>query len=184
VTAIPAFLLAGSLEAFAATLVFWVPSFTLGSSMVVMVGHFTSASPVEMRALPLQSRIKAGVFYAGKIALLLPLTFFLSADLSAPLHPTTSFPAFLLQSLLFAVLALIGLQWAIQDGNVRCKYCLRPLAEPVRVGRPSHNFLEWSGTELLCIEGHGLLSIPEIESSFCRSSRWFPGNLAQPGPHP
>ena len=57
------------------------------------------------------------------------------------------------------------LHLAILNDN---KHCLRPLAEPVRVGRPSLNFLEWNGTELLCTEGHGLLSIPEIESSSWR----------------
>jgi hypothetical protein len=40
------------------------------------------------------------------------------------------------------------------------------------VGRPSHNLLEWNGTELLCPDGHGHLSVPEMETSWCQSSRW------------
>ena len=171
--AIPAVIIAGSLEAFIHSLAFWLPSFIFGSLLVVVASHLTSAIPVQTPALPLTLRIKSCVFYAGKIALLLPITFLLSADLAAPLHPTTSFFAFMVQSLLFALLALVALQWAILDGILRCKHCLRPLAEPIRVGRPSHNFLEWNGTELLCAEGHGLLSLPEIETSSSQPSRWL-----------
>jgi hypothetical protein len=43
---------------------------------------------------------------------------------------------------------------------------------PARVGRPSRNLLEWNGTELNCKQGHGLLSVPEMETSWCQSSRW------------
>jgi hypothetical protein len=74
--------------------------------------------------------------------------------------------------LLFVPLALIGLRWAFADQEQRCKQCLRMLAGPARVGRPSHNLLEWNGTELACKQGHGLLSVPEMETSWCDSSRW------------
>jgi hypothetical protein len=46
------------------------------------------------------------------------------------------------------------------------------MATPAGVGRPSHNLLEWNGTELTCRHGHGLLSVPEMETSWCRSSHW------------
>ena len=174
--ALPVFMLAGNLKAFAAFIESSAPSFVCGSLPIVIASLFTSQISVERRGLPLRSRIKACIFHVCKIALLVPLTFLLSFDLLAPLHPFTSFPAFLLQSSLFAVLALIALRWAILDCSLRCKHCLRSLAEPVRVGRPSRNFLEWNGFELLCTEGHGMLSIPEIESSSCSASRWFPGN--------
>jgi hypothetical protein len=39
--------------------------------------------------------------------------------------------------------------------------CLRLLANPVRVGEPSRMFLEWHGTELMCLRGHGMLYVPE-----------------------
>jgi hypothetical protein len=176
VAALPVFILAGNLKAFATTIESSVPSFTCGSLPILIVGLFTSRISVEVRALPLSSRIKGYIFHACKIAFLLPLTFLLSVDLFTPLHPFTSFPAFLLQSFLFAALALIAFHWATLDCNLRCKQCLRSLAEPVRVGRPSHNFLEWNGSELLCVDGHGVLSIPEVESSSFQSIRWFPQN--------
>jgi hypothetical protein len=70
------------------------------------------------------------------------------------------------------LLALVGLRWAFRDQEQRCKQCLHALATPARVGRPSHNLLEWNGTELSCRHGHGLLSVPEMETSWCESSRW------------
>ena len=41
------------------------------------------------------------------------------------------------------------------------------------MGRPSHNLLEWTGTEQTCKQGHGRLSIPEIETSWHQYSRWI-----------
>jgi hypothetical protein len=180
--ALPVLILAGNLKAFATTIESSLPSFAFGSLPIVIVGLLTSRIRVEVRTLPVLGRIKACIFHACKIALLVPLTFLLSVDLFAPLHPFSSFPAFLLQSFAFALLALIAFHWAALDCNLRCKHCLRSLAEPVRVGRPSHNFLEWNGFELLCMEGHGLLSIPEIETSSCSSNRWFPAMLAPSSP--
>jgi len=113
------------------------------------------------------------VFFVAQTSLLLLLTVLLSADLCQPLHAHTPTTSDLLQSFLFVFSTLIGLRWAFADQEQRCKHCLRSLANPARVGRPSHNFLEWSGTELVCKHGHGLLSVPEMESSWCESSRWL-----------
>lgn len=176
VAALPLLILAGNLKALATMIESSLPSFIFGSLPIMIVGLFTSRIPVEVRALTLRGRIKTSIFYTCKIALLVPLTFLLSADLFAPLHPSSSFPASLLQSFVFALLALIAFHWAAHDCNLRCKHCLCSLAKPVRVGRPSHNFLEWNGFELLCMKGHGLLSIPEVETSSCSSRRWFPRN--------
>jgi hypothetical protein len=116
--------------------------------------------------------LKRQMFFAAKAALVLLLAFMLSADICRPIH--TVFPnwADALQLLMFVPFALIGLRWAFGDQERRCKQCLRSLAGPARVGRPSHNLLEWNGTELACKQGHGLLSVPEMETSWCDSSRW------------
>jgi hypothetical protein len=47
------------------------------------------------------------------------------------------------------------------------------LTEPARVGRPSRNLLEWNGSEMNCRQGHGLLSVAEMETSWCEASRWI-----------
>jgi hypothetical protein len=116
--------------------------------------------------------LKRQVFFAAKSALVLMLAFLLSADLCWPLHSRFPNTADALQLLMFVPFALIGLRWAFADQERRCKQCLHSLAGPARVGRPSHNLLEWNGTELACKHGHGLLSVPEMETSWCDSSRW------------
>ncbi|HEX9199368.1 MAG TPA: hypothetical protein VF865_07405 [Acidobacteriaceae bacterium] len=116
--------------------------------------------------------IRRQLFFVAEMALVLLLTFLLSADICHPIHAAWPATADLLQILFFVILTLIGLRWAFRDQEERCKQCLHSLAMPARVGRPSHNLLEWNGTELACKHGHGLLSVPEMESSWCRSSQW------------
>jgi hypothetical protein len=117
--------------------------------------------------------IKRQFFLSVKTSLILLVTFLLSADICRPIHPSLPNTADLFQILFFVLFALVGLRWAFRDQEQRCKQCLHLLSTPARVGRPSHNLLEWNGTELLCKRGHGLLSIPEMESSWCQSSQWI-----------
>jgi hypothetical protein len=117
--------------------------------------------------------IKRYFFFGLKTLEILLLAFLLSVDLCLPLHAAIPLTADLLQLFAFVFFALIGLRWAIGDQEQRCKQCLRSLSTPARVGRPSHNLLEWNGTEQSCKHGHGRLSIPEIETSWCQSGRWI-----------
>jgi hypothetical protein len=116
--------------------------------------------------------IKRHFFFVLKTFEILLLAFLLSVDLCIPLHTLVPLTSDLLQLFAFVFFALLGLRWGIDDQEQRCKHCLRSLSTPARVGRPSHNLLEWNGTEQSCKHGHGLLSIPEMETSWCRSSRW------------
>jgi hypothetical protein len=118
------------------------------------------------------SLIRRQFFFAAKTLLLLLLMFLLSGDLCQPMHALWPNTAALVQIFLFVVFALVGQRWNFRDQEQRCKQCLRALATPARVGRPSRNLLEWNGTELVCKQGHGLLSVPEIETSWCQSSMW------------
>ena len=117
--------------------------------------------------------IRRQLFFAVKIGQVLLLAFVLSVDLCVPFHASFSLTADLLQLFTFVFFALIGLRWAIHDQEQRCKHCLRSLNTPARVGRPSRNLLEWNGSELNCKQGHGLLSVPEMETSWCRTSHWI-----------
>ncbi|HWZ52170.1 MAG TPA: hypothetical protein VNW54_11975 [Granulicella sp.] len=116
--------------------------------------------------------LKRQLFLGAKTSLTLLLMFLLSADLCQPMHAATPNVADFLQIFSFTILALVGLRWALHDHGQRCKQCLRSLASPTPIGRPSHNLLEWSGSELICKQGHGALSIPEMETSWCESSEW------------
>jgi hypothetical protein len=116
--------------------------------------------------------LKRQMFFATKAELVLLLAFLLSASICQPLHGAFPTWAAAVQVLMFVPFALVGLRWAFADQEQRCKQCLRMLATPARVGRPSHNLLEWNGTELACKQGHGRLNVPEMETSWCDRSRW------------
>jgi len=60
----------------------------------------------------------------------------------------------------------------IADQQARCRVCLQCLAFPVRVGCPGCLFLDWSGTELLCPDGHGVLYVPHHVSCWDEAERW------------
>jgi hypothetical protein len=148
---------------------------SVGAAVLVIFVSFATSSRgyIEQSSTSRGMRgLKRQMFFAAKAALLLLLAFLLSADFFRPVHAIFPNTADALQLLLFVPLALIGLRWAFADQEQRCKQCLRLLAGPARVGRPSHNLLEWNGTELACKQGHGLLSVPEMETSWCDSSRW------------
>jgi hypothetical protein len=69
------------------------------------------------------------------------------------------------------ILGTMGvLFWAVADQRARCRVCLRLLCFPVRVGCPGCLLLNWSGTELLCSEGHGVLHVPHLAPSWDEES--------------
>lgn len=73
------------------------------------------------------------------------------------------------------ILGAMGvLFWAVADQRARCRVCLRLLAFPVRIGCPGCLLLDWSGTELFCSEGHGVLHVPHLSPSWDEASeRWI-----------
>jgi hypothetical protein len=149
-------------------------SFFCEAALVTLVGLATSARTIEYRSsVAYLSQLRAQLFQAVKLTLLLLIAFFISSDLTQPFHAAHPFSAEIMQPQFFVVIALLGLRWTFRDQDNRCKQCLRELATPARVGKPSWNFIESNGTELLCRGGHGLLSVPEIETSWRRSSRWI-----------
>jgi hypothetical protein len=117
-------------------------------------------------------RVKRQFFLSIKIVQVLLLAFLLSADIALPLHAAAPNSSEFLQIMSFVICSLVGMRWSITDQEGRCKQCLHALDTPARVGRPSSNLLEWNGTELTCKHGHGLLRVPEMETSWCQSSRW------------
>lgn len=180
ISALPILVTAGNWKAFALFITHNEQRFALESILIVFVSLAASAGYMETTTLLHRgasnvSLVRRPLFFAAKTMLLLLFTFLLSTDLLQPLHAYSPITAELLQNLAFLLMALIGLRWSSQDSDGRCKQCLRSLAAPSRVGRPSHNFLEWSGTELVCRHGHGMLTIPELETSWCRSSAWIAG---------
>jgi MacB-like periplasmic core domain len=73
---------------------------------------------------------------------------------------------------LFLVLAVAPLSWSIRDQQKRCRACLRRLGSPIRIGAPGHVLLNWSGTEMVCSEGHGVLYLPDSQANWLERDRW------------
>ncbi len=64
--------------------------------------------------------------------------------------------------------------WSLADQRARCRVCLRLLCFPVRIGCPGCLLLDWSGTELACAEGHGILHVPHLAPSWeDESQHWI-----------
>jgi len=59
------------------------------------------------------------------------------------------------------ILGTMGVLFAaVVDQKARCRECLQLLAFPVRMGSPGTMLLDWSGTEICCTQGHGVLHVP------------------------
>lgn len=129
--------------------------------------------PRNASEMPLATRLRRWSFLAGKFALLLPMVYFISLDLA---HLRASFDPDLSVYIQLASsfsLCLVGLRWTLRDQRKRCPLCLGKLTHEARVGEPSRNFLGWNGVELICVEGHGLLHVPEIQTSWFSTQRWL-----------
>ncbi|MBV8551381.1 MAG: ABC transporter permease [Acidobacteriaceae bacterium] len=75
---------------------------------------------------------------------------------------------------LYVLGSMAVLFWSVADQRARCRICLRLLCFPVRIGCPGCLLLDWSGTELLCTEGHGVLHVPHLAASWDEESdRWI-----------
>ncbi len=112
------------------------------------------------------------VFLGAKVSLTLLLGFLSSVVTILPLRYSAGRSADWAEVLMATVLVSIGLRWAFVDQDQRCPTCLRLLSEPARVGAPTHNLLDWNGTELACANGHGLLHVPEMRGSWCWFDLW------------
>jgi len=68
---------------------------------------------------------------------------------------------------------ILALRWALADQRQRCPVCLRLLGNPARIGCLAQTFLEWHGTEFVCVKGHGLLHVLEMPTSSYNTQRWI-----------
>ncbi len=121
-------------------------------------------------------RIRWWAFFAAKSALLLALMFVAASAIAR------SFSLYLTGSMypladdvavwLFLILAIIALSWSVHDQRNRCRICLRRLGMAVEIGRRGCVLLNWSGTEMVCPDGHGVLYLPESQANWLERDRW------------
>ena len=163
----------------------WVPVRLFALALLCSALLVFLASRVSLRRLRefLRSSGKApslrrSAFFAGKAVLALLLVFVCglewSRSPSAVLYGSRDPAAGPLLLWLYILGSMGVLFWAVADQRARCRVCLRLLCLPVRVGCPGCLLLNWSGTELLCPEGHGMMHVPDLTPSWEEmSDRWI-----------
>jgi hypothetical protein len=77
-----------------------------------------------------------------------------------------------LSTWLFMLGSMGALVWSIADQRRRCRVCMRRLGMAAHVGCPGCLLLDWAGTELVCMEGHGMLHVPEMAACWQEPDRW------------
>jgi hypothetical protein len=77
-----------------------------------------------------------------------------------------------LSTWLFLLGCMGALLWSVYDQRRRCPVCLRRFGLAAHIGCPGCVLLNWSGTELVCLEGHGTLHVPEMTSCWQEQDKW------------
>ncbi len=112
-------------------------------------------------------RARQRLFFWTKIGLILVIVFCVSRFVSNYRWSGGGAVQLLIAS------CVLAFRWALIDQRRRCPVCLRLVCNPVRVGQVSMRFLGWSGTEFMCVRGHGLLHVPEFPTSWFSTQRWL-----------
>jgi hypothetical protein len=121
----------------------------------------------------LSARARWSLFLAAKVTLTLGLGFLVSLVAAGPVHALVGRCSDWFELAFYALTVTAGMRWALLNQEQRCQRCLRMLNQPIRVGPASRNFLDWSGTELACSDGHGLLHVAEMHGSWCWYDVWL-----------
>jgi hypothetical protein len=108
-------------------------------------------------------------FLLAKTILLLTLLVTVWLELMLGIHdPVTG----LLSSWVFLLVCVFAAIMILLDQRRRCPVCLHRLSLPVSMGTYSSPLLDPASTELLCDQGHGVLTVPGTETSASAEERW------------
>jgi hypothetical protein len=148
----------------------------LAMACSALIVYVRSGGAVGRAPLGLRDRCRWWMFFVAKAGLLLLVSGlfawtavrWFSVYLVGTIHPMANGIALWL----FLILSVAPLSWAIHDQQRRCRVCLRRLGTPIQIGAPGHILLDWSGTELMCPEGHGVLYLPDSEANWLERDRW------------
>jgi len=110
-------------------------------------------------------------FLVARIVLLMPIVYFASVDLAYWNVAFTPSSSVYIQLTASFSICLFGLRWVLKDQRQRCPVCLRRVEHPAQVGQASRTFLDWNGTELMCMGGHTLLHVPGLPTSWFSTQR-------------
>jgi len=148
----------------------------LAVACAMLIVYARAGAEVEGAALSVCDRMRWWSFFVTKTVLLLTATgllawtvaHHLSIFIYGSIHPMTNAVGLWV----FLIFSLAPLSWAIRDQQRRCRVCLRRLGTPIAIGAPGHVLLDWSGTEMVCSEGHGVLYLPDSQANWLERARW------------
>lgn len=150
-------------------------SFALALVLAIAAALLANRQSFYHARLTLAS-LRRSAFFLAKTALLLLAVLVFGLEFTPAAAITMLGGTDLLTEPLATWLFLIGcmsaLTWSIQDQQVRCRVCLRRLGLAAHVGCRGCVWLNWAGTEMVCMRGHGMLHVPEMPSSWNGSGRW------------
>ena len=118
-------------------------------------------------------RIRRWAFLCAKICSLLPIVYFSSLDLAYWHTPLYSAASQYMQLISSFTICLFGMRWVMLDQRQRCPVCLKRVTHPASVGLASRTFLAWNGTEMICTDGHTMLHVPALPTSWFSTQRWL-----------
>ena len=148
--------------------VLWSFGFGLGLAIVIILPSLRLRMPAW--------NPRAAAFFAAKTGLLLTLVLLCGIEFTRAASITMLGGTDALTEPLSTWLFMLGsmgvLGWSIADQRRRCRVCLRRLGMAAHVGCPGCLLLNWAGTELVCMEGHGMLHVPEMAACWQEPDRW------------
>jgi hypothetical protein len=128
---------------------------------------------VNQRKTSWPRRLYRWSFLSAKVALLLPIIYFVSLSLAYGCTLLGRERAVYIELVSTFAMCLFGLRWVLKDQRQRCPVCVRCVTHPAQVGQASRTFLDWNGTEMMCMGGHTLLHVPSLPTSWFGSQRWL-----------
>jgi hypothetical protein len=147
--------------------VFWVFGFSVILALLILL-------PTVRLRLPAWNPAAAGFFLAKATLSLATVLLcgieFTRASSITMLGGADGYTA--VSAWLFVMGSTGALAWAIADQRQRCRVCLKRLGMAAHVGCTGCLLLDWAGTELVCVEGHGMLHVPEMVACWQDPDRW------------
>ncbi len=147
--------------------VFWLFALGLGVAVLIVLPSLRMRMPAWNPG--------AAAFFAAKTAMALAAVLLCGIEFTRASSITMLGGAdgFTVVSMWWFVMGSMGaLVWSIADQRRRCRVCLRRLGMAAHVGCPGCMLLDWAGTELVCVEGHGMLHVPEMVACWQEPDRW------------
>ncbi|HUA86463.1 MAG TPA: ABC transporter permease [Bryobacteraceae bacterium] len=142
----------------------------IGTILPALRPNLSAANPVTWRA------VGRAVFFCSKTALLLLAVLLAGLEFTRAASITmlggTDLATEPLSTWLFLLGSMGALSWSIYDQRRRCRVCLRRYGLAAQIGCPGCILLSWSGTELVCLEGHGTLHVGEPVACWQEQDRW------------